>query len=442
MGTSSENSMHFTQTEQQHIRGITVTRKGERTFSTSISIDTHAEGKDARSEALSLVYVKALLSGAGKYSREAFLDSVSLLGGSLGVSISQGVLTIGVTSLDTNASKLFELVRTMLKEPTFAPKEIARIKELLRNELHESKEDAKSESVRIFTNTLYKALDRRFSASPDELAAEVSKVAKKDLERFHTYATSGIWVFTLVAEDTLALKIQKDLLKLRSAFLSGSRAAAPHAQRAIKKREVVLSSIPSKQNIEFSIGAPLPLSITDPEYYPFLFGLQVLGKWGGFTGRLMSTVREKEGLTYGIYARTETVRNDEMGYWRIMTFFSPDKALQGLTSTLREIQLICEKGITEGEYERFKTIIATNEALLRDSILRTASDIHSYQLKGLSVAQLQEHKKKLTQVTRAEVNEALKKYMRPDALVIAGAGPTSAIQKEIKALTHLAKEGK
>jgi zinc protease len=186
----------------------------------------------------------------------------------------------------------------------------------------------------------------------------------------------------------------------------------------------------------------LPLHITNKEYYAFVFGLNVLGKWGGFAGRLMSTVREKEGLTYGIYARTETAGLTEFGFWRIMTFFAPDKALVGINSTLREIRTIRNNGITKTEYSRFKTILKTGHALLNDSIIRTASNIHSNQIKGLRFKDIEEHRKNMFNVTISDVNEALKKYLDPERMVIAGAGPVRSKLKELKALERLVKAQK
>ena len=434
--------MQYQETEQKNIRGIGIVKDAQRAFHCIFSIDTHAQGHTAHTEALEFIYTKALLSGCNGYTREAFLDAINLLGASISIDLQDGVLSISCTSLDTHRQKVLTLVRAMLAEPTFAAQELTRIKQLVGNELHELKEDAKSHSVVLFANALYGQSDRRFSSPLDAIIKELKTITRKELLSFHKHALSNKWTYTLVCDTATKKKTEDFLGSMRNLFGDTAEHVVPHEPKVVKKGEVILHSIPSKQNIELSIGGALPLHVNSKEYYAFNFGLQVLGKWGGFAGRLMSTVREKEGLTYGIYARTESVSLAEYGYWRIMTFFAPDKVVQGITSTLREINLIRDKGITQTEYDRFMTILKTSRTLLQDSVVKTAADLHAYQLKGYTLAEIEEHKKALGSVTRSEVNAALKKYLDPSKLIIAGAGPVDQKKKELYAFRSLAQSKK
>lgn len=434
--------MHFTEFEQKNIRGISLSKEGERAFHCIISIDTHKDDKNTLLEAHGHMYAKALLAGCKGYTREEFLNAINLLGANVGVDINNGIVTISLTSIDTHRDKLLTLVSAMLQAPTFAPAEIQRIQELEENELHEEKEDAKSQSLYAFINTLYGPTDRRFISKTDEMISVIKKVQKKDIAKFHERTMSGKWIFTVTTDVQNSEKIIKKLQKLRASFKDVKDAETIHTTKAFSQRKIELVSIPSKQNIEFSIGGSLPLTLTDAEYHAFVFGLNVLGKWGGFAGRLMSTVREKEGLTYGIYARVETTSQIEHGYWRIMTFFAPDKAMQGINSTLHQIKLIQEKGITASEFERFKTIIGTGQALLNDSVIRIVTDTHAYQVKGFTLQSMKEFKKNMLMVTKEEVDAAIKKYLDLSTLVIAAAGPVQAHSKELKALGSLVKGAK
>ncbi len=416
------------------MRGIRITRPKERAFHCIISLDTYTGEKNSNEEAVGLSYAKALLSGCDGYSRETFLDAVNLLGATISVSVDRGIITISLTSTDTNMMKLLTLAEAMLVSPTFAQSEVKRIANLLGNELQEEKEDAKTQSLYMLINNIYGERDRRHVSQTDEISKKVARVTKKDLQAFHKKATQSAWIFTLTCATEHEEKVLKRLFKLRSQFKERAETkTAQHVQK-LSKAKIDLLSIPSKQNIEINIGGLLPLYANQKEYYAFLFGLSVLGKWGGFAGRLMSTVREKEGLTYGIYARVETAGVSEYGYWRIMTFFAPDKVLQGITSTRREIDTIRNGGITKSEYDRFKTIIKTSETLLRDSLLRTAADMHAGQVKGFRYADIESQRRNMLNVTVSEVNAALKKYLDPDRTVITAAGPTAAKAKELKAL--------
>jgi len=201
-----------------------------------------------------------------------------------------------------------------------------------------------------------------------------------------------------------------------------------------------LKSIPSRSNIDFSIGASVPITLRDADYIPLVFALSVLGE-PGFAGRLMDTVRIKEGLTYMIYTFTKGFGKGMSGYMTINTFFTPQKTLKALTSTFREVRKMYEKGVSTKEFETFKVIFNTKQTLLRDSVLRQFADLHSFNVNGFDVAEMEEFKERLQTVTRKEVNDVIKKYLDPKRLSISSAGPVKGLEKEIaRFLSRQAKQ--
>jgi predicted Zn-dependent peptidase len=144
-------------------------------------------------------------------------------------------------------------------------------------------------------------------------------------------------------------------------------------------------------------------------------------------------VREKEGLTYGIYGRAEGVGMHEQGYWRIFTFFAPKDVVKGITSTLREIQAIHEHGITDNELKRFKAILNTRYALIEDSLFKKVQDAHARAVAGVSDAMYTEFRNALQAMRPSDVHEAMQTYLRPDTLVISGSGPIHGVKNNIQA---------
>jgi zinc protease len=425
--------MEYTEFSAAALRGIAINRPNERVFECTLSIDAWNGNESVRSAAIALLYSDALVSGCEGYTRDELTDEISLLGGTLEISLSAGRASFTLKGLREKRAKLMAIFAKVLLSPSIPARELARIKTTTINGLKNAKEDARSKAHMLFWNALYEKNDRLHSFSEEELIAAIPSVSRTELLAFHAQVMSGIWIATLITASEEADSSITLLHSLRGKFAEEARMAPARSIRRAPQ-QLAGALIESRQNIEFSIGAHLPLCYEDADYYPFLFGLMVLGKWGGFAGRLMSTVREKEGLTYGIYARAEMVTKLEEGDWRIMTFFAPDKALQGLTSTLREIRLIKEKGITKEEFERFKTIDRTGEALLHDYVLRLAADIHNLQLAGLSLAEMKEWKRSRERVKREEVNAALKKYLDLSKLAVGIAGPISTKEKELTAV--------
>ena len=421
---------HLTKTPSYSIATAT---QSTNTVIAYISADLHHE-QTALHRATELLYTEALLSGAGTYNRAQFLNALNLLGASVGVTISDSVFTLSIRSSATVYKKVLSLVEVLLKEPTFETTELARIKLTVSNEIKESKEDSKSIARERLRNSFYATHDRRYSHDEDTLIKAITLVTKQHLKKLHTELLSTDWTCTQASSKENIVLFENVVKKCNRAKTT-TEPLRVH-QQTPPSPGLTLKHIPSRQNIDFSIGAPLPITMHHPDYAPLLFGITVLGKLGGFTGRLMSTVREAEGLTYGIYAGTETFYREEQGYWRIMTFFSPAQAVQGLTSTFREVKKIFDEGITKEELVKFKKILKTGQILKNDSSASLVGELHAYHMQNFSLVEMEEYKQRILSVTLKEVNDALKTYLNPNTLTISAAGPVEKIKKE---LLHFSK---
>jgi len=309
--------MKYTTFTGEGYHGGAITRTGEKTVHCRISVDLHTS-HSVQQSATEQIYTDALLSGAGTYDRAAFIDAVSMLGASVGVSIHNSRLTVTLRSIEENAPKLLKLFVIMMTSPSFTPKELKRIQTQTVLELIEHTEDAKAIAQENFENTLYGTTDRRYTHTPAQITVATKKVTTNNLKSCTQLQCKGCGQLPL-AQCKSVVHVQNAITVCKKGITLSVQTRS-HVQK-VPAKMTVLQNIPSKQNIEFAIGTSVPLTLHHPDYLPLVFGLNVLGKWGGFTGRLMSTVREKEGLTYGIYAKTESVEGDEQGHYRIMTFF-------------------------------------------------------------------------------------------------------------------------
>ena len=104
------------------------------------------------------------------------------------------------------------------------------------------------------------------------------------------------------------------------------------------------------------LGQATQLRYSDPDQLPLRLGTRIFGS-GGFTSRLMANVRDKEGLTYGIYS---FMSGDTFvdGDWRIQAEFSPALLDKGVASTRRQLDAWYADGITDGELVRAKSEFA------------------------------------------------------------------------------------
>jgi predicted Zn-dependent peptidase len=418
---------------QKGVQGTAIIRTNERLSLLSLTIQARTQKHSAHDEALRMVYADALLSGTGSYTREQFHHTLNMLGSDIQVSADGSGVSFSMSALDTTQKQTLALFQAMFKSPTFSVSEIKRIKELLINTLILSKEDAKARAYRHFTSTLTEHTDPRHYFAVDTVIAHINEISVKDLTDLHASLWEHEWLYTCGGSEVSCEEIGKTVLKLQKLNKYTSTQPQVDTTSVIQptKRSISLIDIPHRQNIEFSIGGALPILRTDPEYAAFVFGMNVLAH-SSFAGRLMITVRTQEGLTYMIYGQVEMVTKAEEGFWRIRTFFNPTDATKGIQSTLREIDKIRAKGITEDELKRFKAILHTRFSLIEDSLLKKVRESHALKLSDMNEDEYEAYKYDMQHMTCARVLTALKKYLNTSTLVMSGAGPIQSIKKEFQ----------
>lgn len=395
-----------------------------------LSVDLH-ESLSAASEATHRMYAAAILAGCGELDRAAFLDRVGSLGADISVSVASGVLTIELRSRTSTFTSLLALFERMLDAPTFPPAELRRIRRTLTGELAVAREDARSRALSALRTQLFAPGDRRATPEPDAISAALPAVHRRDILAVHERVRATFVHVTIVGTEAAASRLTRTLTRLTRGHSHTKQNDAVHAPQT-PPRHVSCVDIPSRNNVEVSLGGPLPITLQHPDYLPFVFGLNVLANWSGFAGRLMQRVREERGLTYMIYGRPETVTAHETGYWRIATFFSPADLEAGLEATAAEIVQIAREGITADEHTRFREIHRTRRALTNDSPERLLTHLHSYHLADLTPTDIRERYERFDAVTPEAVADALGRHLVPRDTYIGAAGPTAAVEKRLK----------
>jgi predicted Zn-dependent peptidase len=159
---------------------------------------------------------------------------------------------------------------------------------------------------------------------------------------------------------------------------------------------------------------------------------------GGFVSRMMKRLRTDTGITSALYGSIEPGRRYVNPYlWRFNG--APETIARGVRLALEEIALMHEKGVTEEEFEAARTayidglIPASYEtAHLVATRLATKALFNLYDYQSPQYLNYyagdEAHLAALRRLTRDEVNRAARKYLDPENLVIAVAGPLDVIQ--------------
>ncbi len=318
------------------------------------------------------------------------------------------------------------LLAEQLRTPSFPEEEFAKLKKQLAGDLQRAMESTDFRAEQAFTEASFPKGHPNYTPSVKEFLAAVDSAKLEDVKAFHAACYGPAEATLVVVGDVEIEALKNDVAKAFEGWSGGK--APPDFPKAPLPKSGRSEVIPmaDKPNVSVIIGQPTALTYSDPDALPLRLATAVLGR--GFTGRLMGTVRDKEGLTYGISAG---VSKDTFadGEWRIEASFAPELLEKGMASTKRELNAWYATGVTAAELERvksaligtFKVGLATTDGLA-NALLET---IH----RGYDVQWLDDYANRVNAVRLEQVNAALRKHLQPEKMITVKAGdvpPSSA----------------
>jgi zinc protease len=341
--------------------------------------------------------------------------------------------TVGVQSLEIHAKCLkkdlpliISTIAAELRTPSLLAGEFSKAKQQLIGELEASAQNSGALASEAFDRAIFAEGHPNRPHTLGEYIAAAKSANLEEVRAFQAKYYGPAHMTLVVAGDVSDADTQADIDKAFSGWSGGqdySRAAKPAAAAAASDITVPLADKPS---VTMLLGQASGLRYSDPDNLPLRVGTAILGR--GFTGRLMSTVRDKEGLTYNIGAN---MGDDSItdGVWEISASFAPALLAKGVESTRREVAKWWKDGVTDQELAAHKrgligsyfVSLATTQGLAETILVNTQ--------RGYDPSWLDDYPNALKALTRGQVNAAIRTHINPNALVLVEAGSVPAAAK-------------
>ena len=195
----------------------------------------------------------------------------------------------------------------------------------------------------------------------------------------------------------------------------------PEAEpRNLAQLEVIRRQIPQS-----AIAFGLPgIKRDDPDWYAAHVMNYVLGG-GGFNSRLMEEVREKRGLTYGVY--TYLYPLDHAGVWLGGVATQNARVGETLDVIRATLRRFVEDGATEKELADAKTYINGSFPLSLTGSSRIARLLVSIQRNELGLDYLDRREALMNAVTREDVQRVARRLLDPDKLLTVVVGDPKGV---------------
>lgn len=373
----------------------------------------------------------AMISEAGttKHTYEQITEMLYPIASSVTAYVDKEVTTlVGTTHID-NVDRFSDLLAEMLLEPGYDAKDFERIKDNQLNYITKTLRGANDEELGKQTMLSFLYEGHPYGTPNEGLASTVQSITLDDVKKYRAAAfTRGNVTLGMAGgySDALLAKMKGVLEKLPPGAKTNSVQTKDLAVKSAIQNLEVLAVEKECLATAISIGFPIDVTRSNPEFYPLMIANSFLGEHRTFNGRLMNRMREVRGLNYGDYSYIEHFVQDGgstfplPNYTRSQQYFSiwirPVQHAHrhfALRLALWELDRLVREGMTQEQFETTRAFLKNYKNLWAQDQSRRLGYLMDSKFYGTDDF-LATMPAKLDAVTLDQVNAAIKKYLRAD----------------------------
>ena len=370
--------------------------------------------------------------GTKQLTRQQIQDQLDLNKASLGSSGSAGEASFVIQTKRDKLPAVLELLRQILREPSFPSSELDILKQGQRADLEQSLTDPQQLALRAVRSALspYPAGDVRHIPTIEEDIKLTESLNIGAIKQLYTdFLGSQAGQIAVVGDFD-----EESTVAALTRIMKGWTSRQPYERIGRRgdveiKGTTVKIETPDKANAFYFAGGIMPLRDDDPDYPALIIGNYVLGA-GALSSRLGDRIRQKEGLSYGVGSSLGASPLDKRATLTLYAIYNPAN-LDKLSVGIREELLkILETGITQKELDE-----ARKGYLQRQEVARTEDGNLSQILEATlatkrTMAFYAKQEEAIQELTPEKVRDALRKWIDPEKILTVVAGDWAAAAKK------------
>jgi zinc protease len=358
--------------------------------------------------------------GAGDLDSQTFQKTLS--DNSITLMFNAGRDSFGgeLKTLTRNSAKAFELLGLAMNSPRFDEEAVSRMRDGNLARIKSSMSEPDWMAARLLNDRAFQ--DHPYSKNSGGTLSSLGKITPQDLHDFNNkYLTQDRLLIAVVGDvdvKTLGPAIDSIFGKLPA---KGPENMIVDTNIANKGKTYLYEQDIPQTMIEIMLPA---FDNKDEDYYVQQVLNYIYGG-GGFGSRLMEEVREKNGLTYGIYSSMLDQRhNDAMS---ISTSTKNGSAKQVLDIIKAEMVRLQNEPVGAKELEDAKSYLTGSMPLSLTSSEQIAGMVISLRARGLPIDYLDTLEKKIRSVTAEDIQRVAKRILKPEETITILVGKPEAL---------------
>lgn len=369
-------------------------------------------------EKAGLANLVASLLDKGTTTRTAkqIAEQIEFVGGTLTTKASEDFTTASVRVLTKDTGLGFELLADILLRPTFPEDELERVRSQVLGGIASEKDDPGLVAAKAFNQLVFEGHPYRWPVNGTE--ETVPRITRADLQNFfaHEYLPTQT-ILTIVGDVTP----EQARASVAKHFGAWERRDPPRreAARSSPINKPVVRLIEKDLTQATIMLGHLGISRTNPDFYAVSVMNYILGA-GGFSSRLMDSIRDNQGLAYSVGSMFEA--NLMPGAFAVSLQTRNEAANRAISAVLRELNGIRDAPVTDQELADAKAYLIGSFPLRLDTTAKLAEVLSLVELYSLGLDYFTQYPRWIERVTKEDVLRVAKQYLHPDhyALVVVG----------------------
>lgn len=361
----------------------------------------------------------ALMRGTQQRDFQTIYDELESIGASLNFSGGTHTSGFGGRSLAEDLDTLLELTSQSLTQPSFPEEQVEKLRAQLLTGLALRAQDTREMASLTFDELVYR--DHPYSRLDDGTTESVAALTVEDLRDFHAqnFGPRGMVVSVVGGIDV------DEALGLVRKHLGGwsnlNQPEVPELPEWQPLDEQVRNrvKIAGKSQSDVVVGTAGP-SRKAEDFMAAAVGNNIFGRFG-MMGRIGYSVREKAGLAY--YAYSSLGGGLGPSPWAVAAGVDPKNEKKAVKLILEEMKRFSSELVDEEELSDSQSNYIGSMPLSLESNAGVAQALINIERHQLGLDYYRRYPEMVGAVTREQIRDAAARYLDPERVAIAIAGP-------------------
>ncbi len=358
--------------------------------------------------------VALLEEGAADMDARAFARAAESLAADFSYSVNDDQVSISARFLTENRDQSVDLLRASLVNPRFDADAIERVRGQITSSIRSAETDPRSIASRAFDGLVFG--EHPYATALDGTLESVTALTREDILAAHQGALARDRLYVSAVGDITEADLAA-LLDHLLGDLPATGAPRPGPAELNLPGGVKLVDFATPQSIV--TFAQRGIEREHPDFFAAYILNHILGG-GGFESRLMTEVREKRGLTYGVYSYLAD--RDSAKLWMGSVASANDRVAEAIDVIRAEWERIRSEGVTPEELQNAKTYLTGAYPLQFEGNGPIASIAVGMQMQGLPTDYIANRNDKVNAVTLDDIHRVARDLLDPEALTFVVVG--------------------